>query len=195
MSRLYWGSRSESTLNCQVRSTFGPVPGAENYTSLKHLDDKGLGVVWSEAAGRVAQHTDSLLQHESCSGGAGTVSAGDGGGSVSRPSQPSRPSWHGLDQRLPPGLQLPVPPRRGDGGCQELLQRAGRLGPLVVLWMPAHTRGPGGAQRLLVGWHQPCWDRVVGVTSYLLFFVDPCAAVTLTTVHWQKKCVCVQIKH
>lgn len=102
------------------------------------------------------QQRDWFLHHESCSGGVGVIFAGNSGSSV------SRPSWHGLGQWLPPELQLPVSPWRGCRGHQELLQRAGRLGPLVDVWVPAHTWGSGGAQWLLVGRHQPCWVGVVG---------------------------------
>lgn len=128
---------------------------------------------WGSCEG--AQQSDWFLQHESCSGDVGA--AGHGGSSVSRPSV-SRPSWHGLGQRLPAGLQLPVSPWRGPCGHQELLQRGGGLGPPVVVWVPAHTWEYGGAQRLLVGRHQPRWNGVVGLLAY----VSTCCLLYLTFI-------------
>lgn len=132
---------------------------------------------WGSCEG--ARQTDGFLQHESCSGGVGVVSAGHSGSSASRPSR------HGLGQRLPPELQLPVSPRRGPRGHQELLQRAGRLGPLVVIRVPGHTWGSGGAQWLLVGRHQPCWDGVVGLL-WFIYLLATCLLLTLTIqLSWQ----------
>lgn len=131
---------------------------------------------------------DPVLQHESCSSGVGVIFAGNSGSSV------PRPPWHGLGQWLPPELQLSVSPRRGHCSHQELLQRAGRLGPLVDVWVPAYTRGPGAAQWLLVGWHQPCWHGVVSsqyqwftVWFTTWFWLYLWAKLTVTCVHHSVK--------
>lgn len=149
-------------LKMSNEAPFGLVWRAEKlHMGIKHLESNSLGGVWSEAAVWTFSR-QSDLQHDSCSRGVGVVFAGDRGSSV------PRPSWHGLGQQLPPGLQLPVPPRRGHCCSQELLQRAGWIRPLVVIWMPAHAWGSGGALWLLVGRHQPCWYGMVGVPALQL---------------------------
>lgn len=131
------------------------------------------------------QDQDPFLQHESHTADLGADPAGGGDGST--PAAVPRPPWHGLGQWVPPGLQLPVPPRRGAGGHQELLQPAGRLGPPVDIRMSAHARGPGGGQRLLVGRHQPCRDGVVGADSFLQYgIIHELLAKKKRKLHWSR---------
>lgn len=150
-----------------MRLTFGLFPRTETLHITSGFKTSGQrktrrSLKWGSCED--VEQTNCFLHHESCSSGVGIVFAGNSGSSV------SWSPWHGLGQWLPPGLQLPVPPRGAYRGHQELLQWAGRLRPLVVFWVPVCTWGSGGAHWLLVGWHQPCRDWVVGVYQWFSDF-------------------------
>lgn len=149
-----------------MRFTFGFFPRTETLHITSGFKTSGQwktrrSLEWGSCED--VEQTHWFLHHESCSGGVGIVFAGNSGSSV------SWSPWHGLGQWLSPGLQLPVPPWGAYRGHQELLQQAGWLRPLVVFWVPACTWGSGGAHWLLVGWHQPCRDWVVGISVIQLF--------------------------
>lgn len=115
------------------------------------------------------QDQDPFFQHESfvadLGADLGANPAGDGNGSAS--AAVPWPLRHGLGERLPAGLQLPVSPRRGTGSHQELLQRAGRLGSPLDIRVSAHTWRSWRGQWLLVGRHKPCRNGVVSADSFL----------------------------